>query len=54
MEQFYNYQDMSPEQRESALGALSSIGFSPVYGGVKTMRQAMDKSKISCISMKIV
>lgn len=44
MEQFYNYQDMSLEQRESALGALSSIGFSPAYGGVKIMRRAMDKS----------
>lgn len=44
MEQFYNYRDMSTEQRELALNALSSIGFLPAYGGVKTMRRVMDQS----------
>lgn len=44
MEQFYNYQDMSLEQRKSALNALSSIGFSPAYGKIKTMKNIMDKS----------
>ena len=44
MEQIYNYQDMSPEQRETALNALSSIGFCPAYGKVKTMQKIMDKS----------
>lgn len=44
MEQIYNYRDMSPEQRESALHALSSIGFLPAYGGIKTMQRAMDQS----------
>lgn len=44
MEQFFNYRDMSPEQRELALNSLSSIGFCPAYGKVKTMRKIMDKS----------
>lgn len=32
MEQFYNYRDMLPEQKELALNTLSSIGFSSAYG----------------------
>jgi len=44
MEQILNYQDMSPEQRESALNALSSIGFLPAYGKIRTMQRVMDKS----------
>lgn len=44
MEQILNYQDMSPEQRESALNALSSIGFLPAYGKIRTMQKVMDKS----------
>lgn len=44
MEQVLNYQDMSPDQRESALNALSSIGFLPAYGKIKTMQRVMDKS----------
>jgi len=35
---------MSLEQRESALNSLSSIGFFPAYGSIKTMRLIMDKS----------
>lgn len=35
---------MSLEQRESALSSLSSIGFLPAYGSIKTMRRIMDKS----------
>jgi hypothetical protein len=35
---------MSPEQRESALNALSSVGFLAVYGKTKTMQRVMDKS----------
>ena len=44
MERFYNYRNMSLEQRESALNSLSTIGFFPVYGSIKTMRRIMDKS----------
>ena len=44
MEQILNYQDMPPEQRESALNALSSIGFLPSYGKIRTMQRVMDKS----------
>ena len=44
MERFYNYRNMSLEQRESALISLSSIGFFPAYGSIKTMRRIMDKS----------
>lgn len=44
MEQILNYQDMSPEQREAALNALSSIGFLPAYGKIRTMQRVMDKS----------
>lgn len=44
MEQIYNYRNMSLEQRESALISLSSIGFLPAYGSIKTMRRIMDKS----------
>ena len=44
MEQILNYQDMPPEQRESALNALSSIGFLPAYGKIRTMQRVMDKS----------
>jgi hypothetical protein len=44
MEQIYNYRDMSPEQRESALNALSSVGFLAAYGKTKTMQRVMDKS----------
>ena len=44
MEKIFNYQDMFPEQRESALNSLSSIGFCPVYGKLKTMKRIMDKS----------
>ena len=44
MERFYNYRNMSLEQRESALNSLSSIGFFPAYGSIKTMRLIMDKS----------
>ena len=35
---------MFPEQRESALNSLSSIGFYSAYGKVKTMKRIMDKS----------
>lgn len=35
---------MSIEQRETALNSLSSIGFYPAYGKVKTMQNIMDKS----------
>ena len=41
---YYNYLDMSIEQRETALNSLSSIGFYPAYGKVKTMQNVMDKS----------
>ena len=44
MEQIYNYLDMSIEQRKTALNSLSSIGFYPAYGKVKTMQNVMDKS----------
>lgn len=44
MEQFYNYQDMSFEQRKTALNNLSSVGFFPAYGKIKTMKNVMDKS----------
>lgn len=44
MERFYNYRNMSLEQRESALISLSSICFLPAYGSIKTMRRIMDKS----------
>lgn len=44
MERFYNYRNMSLEQRESALISLRSIGFLPAYGSIKTMRRIMDKS----------
>ena len=44
MQKILNYQDMSPEQRESALNSLSSIGFYPAYGKIKTMKRIMDKS----------
>lgn len=41
---YYNYLDMSIEQRETTLNSLSSIGFYPAYGKVKTMQNVMDKS----------
>lgn len=44
MEQIYNYQDMTPGQRELALNSLSSIGFLPAYGKIKTMQRVMEKS----------
>ncbi|WP_294143455.1 hypothetical protein [uncultured Clostridium sp.] len=44
MEQIINYQDMSSEQRRSALYALDSIGFHPAHGKIKTMQNIMDKS----------
>ncbi len=44
MEQIYNYLDMSMEQRETALNSLSSVGFCPAYGKIKTMQNIMDKS----------
>lgn len=44
MERILNYQDIPPEQRESALNALSSIGFLPAYGKIRTMQRVMDKS----------
>lgn len=44
MEQIYNYLDMSIEQREIALNSLSSLGFYPAYGKIKTMQNIMDKS----------
>lgn len=43
-EQILNYMDMSEEQKEKALKALKSIGFSPAYGKEKTMKKIMDKS----------
>ena len=44
MERIINYQDMSSEQRSSALRALGSIGFFPAYGKIKTMQKVMDNS----------
>lgn len=44
MEQIINYQEMSSEQRSSALQALGSIGFLPAYGTIKTMQMVMDNS----------
>lgn len=44
MEQILNYLDMSEEQRDLALNSLSSIGFCPAYGKIKTMKRIMDKS----------
>lgn len=44
MEQIYNYRNMTPMQRELALTSLSSIGFCPAYGKIKTMQRAMEKS----------
>ena len=44
MERFYNYRNMSLEQRKFALNSLSSIGFFPAYGSIKTMRRIMDKA----------
>ena len=44
MEQIINYQEMSSEQRSSALQALGSIGFLPAYGTIKTMQKVMDNS----------
>ena len=44
MERFYNYPNMSLEQRKFALNSLSSIGFFPAYGSIKTMRRIMDKA----------
>ena len=44
MEQILNYRDMSETQRALALNSLSSIGFYPAYGKIKTMKQVMDKS----------
>ncbi len=43
-EQILNYRDMSEEQRALALNSLSSIGFYPAYGKIKTMQRVMDKS----------
>lgn len=36
---------MSEKQRALALDSLELLGFRPAYGGVKTMRRIMDKSK---------
>jgi len=44
MEQILNYLDMSAKQRALALNSLSSIGFYPAYGKIKTMQRIMDKS----------
>lgn len=44
MEQILNYRDMSETQRALALNSLSSIGFYPAYGKIKTMKRVMDKS----------
>lgn len=44
IEQIYNYQDMSFEQRKTALTSLSSIGFCSAYGKMKTMQNVMDSS----------
>ena len=44
MEQILNYRDMSETQRDLALNSLSSIGFYPAYGKIKTMKRVMDKS----------
>lgn len=44
MEQILNYLDMTEEQRALALKSLSSIGFYPAYGKIKTMQRIMDKS----------
>ena len=44
MEQILNYRDMSEEQRALALNSLSSIGFYPAYGKIKTMQRVMEKS----------
>ena len=43
-EHICNYLDMQAEQQEIALNSLSSIGFYPAYGRVKTMQNIMDKS----------
>ena len=44
MEQILNYRDMSEKQRALALNSLSSIGFYPACGSIKTMQRVMDKS----------
>ena len=44
MEQILNYRDMSAEQRALALNSLSSIGFYPACGKIKTMQRIMDNS----------
>lgn len=44
MERIFNYLDMSEKQRRLALNSLSSIGFYPAYGKIKTMQRIMNKS----------
>ena len=44
MEQILNYLDMTEEQRALALNSLSSIGFYPAYGKIRSMQRVMDKS----------
>lgn len=44
MEQIFNYRDIPTDQRLDILNALAQIGFSPAYGGVKTMQRIMEKS----------
>lgn len=44
MERIINYRDIPTDKRTDVLNALKQIGFTPAYGGVKTMRRIMEKS----------
>ncbi len=40
-----NYLEIPNEQKDAVLGQLLLIGFSPAYGGRKTMKKEMDRSR---------
>lgn len=44
MEQIINYREIPIDRRLNVLNSLLDIGFTPAYGGVKTMKRIMDKS----------
>lgn len=43
MEQIINYREIPIDRRLDVLNSLFEIGFTPAYGGVKTMKRIMDK-----------
>lgn len=44
MDEIINYRDLPEDEKDNVLNQLFSIGFCPAWGGVKDMKQEMEKS----------